>query len=221
MTGCFRRTNVVERVKILGIAVIAVCLCLQAVDPNLVAARTGGNAVKVDTLPLWRALPKTVRNESLKLGREVNGNSIWEGFAYRVHPADGSERVCVEIVSARLRHRSLSVQTSSPECGPVGPGIESPVIAEAGLANPGRTVVVAVTGTKAVKAKLVVEGRPDQAGKFHTAGASRAKKARLEPFRYAALVARPNVCVDQVIGDGSGGSTEFETPKGRCSDDGS
>ncbi len=198
-----------------AVALIAVCLCLQVASPA-VSAKTRRATIDLKALPLWRALPTRA---FIDLGGETTGRSTWKAFAFRSPQSQNPRQICLEMVFARERHPGfLSVERASPECGEVGPGIESPVAAEAGRQDPASTVVLVVTGTNAVNAKLVLSEGTVRRGKFRLVQGSRAAKARLKPFRYALLVPHPAVCVDQIIGEGIGGAKEFETAKGRCAE---
>jgi hypothetical protein len=209
---------VLKRIGVLGVVVVAISLSVQAAAP-LVAARARGTDISLKRLPLWRALPTRA---FIELGGETTSRFTWEAFAFRASGSQNPTRVCLEIVSARARRPGvLSVERASPECGRVGPRVEAPVVVEAGFQEPARTAVVVATGTDAVTAKAVLSRGADRHGKFRVLAARRAAKGRVNAFRYALLVPRPEVCIDQIIGEGRTGSPVFETPKGRCAGDGS
>lgn len=72
-----------------------------------------------------------------------------------------------------------------------------------------------------MNAKLVLGEGAVRRGEFRLVQGPQAAKGRLKPFRYGLLVPHPAVCVDQIIGEDADGSAEFETPKGRCTTQGS
>jgi hypothetical protein len=190
----------------LGAACVMVVLCwLSICSP---AAAESASA-KLARLPLWSALPT---RHFIELGGESTSRYRWEAFAFRSPRSMDPRKVCVASVSARVDRGVLSYSSGSPDCGPVGKTIKMPVLFEEGLGEPTRSAMVVITGTEAVKVSVSTDLGSVLDASLRPVEGSRARKGRVTAFRYALLVPRQEVTIRQVIGLGSSGAAEFETP---------
>jgi hypothetical protein len=194
-----------------GMVLVANC-CLSGVADEALG-KAEPEVANLSRLALWRALPT---RKFVRLGQEAVGRSTWQAFAFREPNSRNPEKICLDVISARMRHTGfISVEAGSPECG-LGPKPEDPILAEDQFQSPGRTLAIAATRTESVTAELKLSDGKPRMESFRSVGPAWATKARLAPFRFSLVVLRPEVCVRQILGEGAGGSTEFETAEDRC-----
>lgn len=194
------------------ILLAAVCLACSLGSAALPAAASTATLAQ---LHLWKVLPSRTY---VSLGGRTGRDERWEAFIYRTRRAARSRTLCLEIVAVRKLHGGgFATTTSSPECGSIDRQSRSPVVTQLGMRRARRSVIVVATGTSASRLSIAVTPSGTIRSPFEGVGGVRAKRLGIDQFRYAVVVGRGDVCIDQIKGELSDGSLVFATRRIPCS----
>jgi len=193
-------------------------LALSLPSAEAVGRQSKGSAIR--QLPLWKVLPT---DNYVALKEEERVGSRWVAYAYRSPRAKRSDRLCLQIPTAwKLPFGFLGSSPGVRECGSVGQNVQEPVVADsAPIHGLDKRVVVIATAPEISVIDVKVRSLGVSLGvvqaSTRTISGRGAAKARTSVFNYAVFILPGDGCLRQISGEGSDGTTVFETPESPCS----
>ena len=165
------------------------------------------------SVPLWSVLPT---KQFAILGEGVVKNRRWGIYVFKNDRRGASRRPCIENVTLRYEHHSISPAHGEPSCGVLAPPSEVPVTTEYVFSNVGGIVVGMTLGLAVAHVSMQLSMGPalerfDQVDQLKTG-----KKGQGRRFRYIAVGIGRKACLEASEGMARNGDTLFQAPPQEC-----
>jgi hypothetical protein len=167
----------------------------------------------VMNIPLWKVLPT---KQFAILGEGVVKSRRWAIFAFANDRSKANTHPCIENVTLRYEHRSVSISNGAPSCGALAPPNPVPVTTEYAFTNVGGVVVGMTLDPSVARVRMDFSAGPDLDVPTKLLNSRQAKKARLKPFQYVAMGVGRKACLEAFEGIAESGDTLFQTALQEC-----
>lgn len=168
---------------------------------------------QVMDIPLWKVLPT---KHFAILGEGVVKRRRWAIFAFMNDHAGSARYPCIENVTLRYEHRSISITTSEPSCGALAPPSPTPVTTEYVFTKVAGMVVGMTLAPSVARLKMHFSSGSDLDVPTKLLNAGQAKKARIRSFRYLAMGVQRKACLESFEGVSKNDVALFQTSPQEC-----
>jgi hypothetical protein len=197
-----------------GVAVLLVAtLGVGSPASSLASQRPSPRTTTFKSFPLWRLLPTPA---FAVLGEGVIHGRRWGIYVFRGAGRHGSERPCVQLITARRVPGGAAVSTAGAECGALAPP-GSPTVTQANFNSVGGSIIGLVAGSNVASVTLTLSPAPSKTVRTRALNQRQAKKAHVKQFHYFALALSRTVCIERMTGSDSLGAVVFDSPARTCS----